>query len=62
MQAQLDEKKPHYTGLCEESAREQPHLEEPINFELEAKTDKMQKLWNEVSGGGMVINHGNHSY
>ena len=35
--------------LCEASAKEVPELEEPVCFELEAKTDKMKKLWNEVS-------------
>ena len=35
--------------LCEASGKEVPELEEPICFELEAKTDKMKKLWNEVS-------------
>ena len=34
--------------LCEASAKEVPELEEPVCFELEAKTDKMKKLWNEV--------------
>lgn len=48
VQGELDEKKPHYMMLCEASAREVPELEEPVCFELEAKTDKMKKLWNEV--------------
>jgi hypothetical protein len=48
VQGELDEKKPHYLMLCDASAKEFPELEEPVCFELEAKTDKMKKLWNEV--------------
>ena len=50
VQGELDEKKPQYLMLCEASAKEVPELEEPVCFELEAKTDKMKKLWNEVQG------------
>ena len=50
VQGELDEKKPQYLMLCEASAKEVPELEEPVCFELEAKTDKMKKLWNEVRG------------
>ena len=48
MQADLDTNKPRYTMLCEASAEMVPLIEEPSCFELEAKTDKMVRLWNEV--------------